>query len=141
METEVKTKRCWGCKTTYPATPEFFHRNCRESTGLHGQCKICKNKKNKIYASKHRVFSKPRINHNAINNHYIWNVKEHGCCVCCGEQRPETLAFHHREPEEKLFGLSDTRALPLSEIKAEITKCDLMCANCHTSLHYWEKHR
>ena len=28
----------------------------------------------------------------------------------------------------------------LGEIQKEIEKCDVMCCNCHTSLHYWAKH-
>ena len=140
MEMQTEIRHCWGCSGWYPATTEYFHRNKAERSGLHSQCKICKNKANRIYAAKHRVPS-TRINRRAANNQYIWSVKELGCCVCCGEQRPEVLMFHHREPKEKSFGLSDSRACEIEEIKVEINKCDLMCANCHLSLHYWDKHK
>lgn len=136
----TKPKRCWSCKKSYPATAKYFHRNSRETNGLHSQCKICKNQKNRVYAVKHRI-SKPRINLRASNNLHKQHIKDLGCCICCGEQRPEVLQFHHREPEDKLFALNDSGSRDLEEIKAEIAKCDLMCANCHISLHYWERHK
>ena len=101
-ELDTKVRHCWDCDGWYPATAEYFHRNKAESCGLHSQCKICKNKEQRIYAAEHRVPS-TRINHQAENMHHIWSVKELGCCVLCGEQRPEVLLFHHREPKEKTF--------------------------------------
>lgn len=157
METEVKQKHCWSCDTWFPRTAEYFHRDRTKSDGLHGSCKPCVRERKRKWQAGHlerlRIYSErhrhpngkplpfPTINRQADNTQYIWLVKERGCCILCGEQRTESLMFHHREPKEKSFNLSEPKARALKDIKAEITKCDLLCANCHMSLHYWEKHK
>ncbi len=61
-----------------------------------------------------------------------------GRCQKCGEDRPATLCFHHRDPsvkEMKLDGRSfANRRWDL--IKEEVDKCDLLCHNCHHMVHH-----
>ena len=50
----------------------------------------------------------------------------------CGEEHPSALQFHHRDPDEKSFGLAAqgyTRSWKV--VHAEAKKCALLCANCH----------
>lgn len=59
-------------------------------------------------------------------------------CQTCGESRPATLCFHHRDPSEKSFNL-DGRTFAnrkWDSVKEEVDKCDLLCHNCHHMLHY-----
>ncbi|MEY4745231.1 MAG: hypothetical protein RL272_1176 [Candidatus Parcubacteria bacterium] len=60
-----------------------------------------------------------------------------GGCVRCGYAKcGAALAFHHREPGSKDFSLSGggiTRSW--SRIRAELDKCELICANCHAEVH------
>ena len=138
----TKPKHCWMCNQSYPRTSEYFSKNKTQyGGGFCNTCKECKKKLNKAYRIKKGFSAQPRINRNARNMKYIWSVKEQGCCVLCGEQRTEVLLFHHREPKEKSFNFSKPQSRFLEEIKAEIVKCDILCANCHLSLHYWEKHK
>jgi transposase len=59
-----------------------------------------------------------------------------GRCSLCGYDRYiGALHFHHREGEEKEFGLADrglTRSL--EAVRAEAAKCLLLCANCHSEV-------
>ena len=58
-------------------------------------------------------------------------------CQTCGESRPATLCFHHRDPSEKKIRL-DSRTFSITKLKLlleEIDKCDLLCHNCHQELH------
>ena len=63
--------------------------------------------------------------------------RESNGCRQCGESDPRCLDFHHRKPSEKamainkmvLYGYSKSR------IRAEIEKCELLCANCHARFH------
>ena len=60
-----------------------------------------------------------------------------GKCMICGYKRCSgALDFHHRNPKEKAFGLSD-RGITRSweKTKAEIEKCVLICSNCHREVH------
>jgi hypothetical protein len=67
-----------------------------------------------------------------------------GKCQTCGEDRPATLCFHHRDPSQKELKL-DGRSFANRKwqlIKKEVDKCDLLCHNCHHMLHYgdsWEE--
>ncbi len=58
------------------------------------------------------------------------------CEICDYNRCLEALDFHHRDPNEKEFGLS-AKGLTRSwvKIKNEIDKCALICANCHRELH------
>lgn len=61
-----------------------------------------------------------------------------GKCQKCGENRPATLCFHHRDPSQKELKL-DGRSFANRKwetIKEEVDKCDLLCHNCHHMLHY-----
>lgn len=59
-----------------------------------------------------------------------------GCCELCGYDRcAAALQFHHRDPALKDFHLSlrgVTRSL--AEVRAEASKCALLCATCHAEV-------
>ena len=46
------------------------------------------------------------------------------------------MTFHHLDPAQKDFGLS-VRGLTRSweKMRAELDKCVLLCANCHSEVH------
>lgn len=61
-----------------------------------------------------------------------------GCCkVCKYDKNLAALEFHHRDPSVKESQL-DMRTLSnrsMSYILAEVSKCDLLCSNCHREYH------
>jgi hypothetical protein len=64
-------------------------------------------------------------------------------CTKCGVCDLRVLQFHHRDPALKSFAISDIFYRPKDysdeQIKAELDKCDLLCANCHITHHNtWE---
>lgn len=69
-----------------------------------------------------------------ITKEYIWSYKQDHPCKKCGETDPACLVFHHRKSEEKDNNISSMTSLRAA--KAEIEKCDVLCANCHMKLHY-----
>jgi 5-methylcytosine-specific restriction endonuclease McrA len=60
-----------------------------------------------------------------------------GRCQVCGYDRCiEALEFHHLNPTQKDFGISQkgyTRSW--EKVKEEVDKCILLCANCHRECH------
>lgn len=70
----------------------------------------------------------------------VWlrDYKRSCSCKVCGETRPACLTFHHRDPAEKIIEVSIlvARHNKRERIRAEIAKCDVMCANCHADLHF-----
>lgn len=70
-------------------------------------------------------------------------VKRHGgkCEICGYNKCIDALQFHHRNPEEKDFGLASSGiSHSWEEYLAESQKCILVCANCHAELHWKENH-
>jgi hypothetical protein len=58
-------------------------------------------------------------------------------CIICGESDYRCLDFHHREPSKKI---SEIQRLVISTadnsaVMEEISKCDVLCANCHRKKH------
>lgn len=46
------------------------------------------------------------------------------------------LEFHHKDPSQKDFGISDNGSLrSWDKIKVELEKCVLLCSICHKELH------
>lgn len=53
-------------------------------------------------------------------------------CKACGEKRPLCLDLDHRDPKEKKFTVgSNLGNKGMRTIAKEISKCDVLCANCH----------
>lgn len=65
-----------------------------------------------------------------------------GKCEKCGYNKClGALHFHHKNPSEKLFGISDKERANRSveEVFRELDKCALLCANCHAEVHWSNK--
>lgn len=62
-------------------------------------------------------------------------------CVVCGYSRCSTaLEFHHLNPNGKEINISALTYYKISEErKAEISKCIMLCANCHREHHANER--
>ena len=62
-----------------------------------------------------------------------------GKCENCGYNKCiDALQFHHKNPLEKSFEISDYKYLkirPMQEYYNEVDKCKLLCTNCHIEEH------
>ena len=59
-------------------------------------------------------------------------------CLRCGESHPACLHFHHRDPSLKTDHIQTMicSGYSIERILLEIKKCDVLCANCHSKLHF-----
>ena len=61
------------------------------------------------------------------------------CCKYCGYSRNlAALTWHHVDQRKKSFSL-DLRSLSNrseQEVRQEVAKCILLCANCHAETHF-----
>lgn len=59
-----------------------------------------------------------------------------GACVLCGYDRcMAALEFHHRDPATKRFALGGRGlARSMDVLRAEASKCVLLCSNCHAEV-------
>src|SRR2546429_1544516 len=57
------------------------------------------------------------------------------CCVCGYDRCIGALEFHHLDPAAKTLGVSyGGLAHALATLRAETSKCVLLCANCHAEV-------
>jgi hypothetical protein len=61
-------------------------------------------------------------------------------CLRCGYRTHEAaLVFHHRNPALKTRTPSAFLRAGWKAVRAELAKCDVLCANCHAILHWEER--
>ena len=69
------------------------------------------------------------------NKDLIGEIKSNKGCAKCGDTRSYVLDFHHIDPSTKVEKVSKIVSNHYSasnnEIKNEIDKCIVLCANCH----------
>lgn len=69
------------------------------------------------------------------------NYKGNKCFDCSASFKEITVYdFHHLDPKTKKFGICQgTRTRTWDEIKIELDKCVMLCANCHRIRHYTDR--
>lgn len=67
---------------------------------------------------------------------FLVDYKGGNCEICGYNKCLNALEFHHLNPEEKDFNISQfSKYQDMSSLKAEVNKCILVCANCHREIH------
>ena len=120
------TRTCRRCKVERPLDDFYIAAERRQAT-RRGRTTICERPCRHCQRQKMAELREPR---QAISD----AAKLASGCMDCG-LRPEilqVLEFDHRENEEKLFDISDRMTSgTIESLRAEIAKCDVVCANCH----------
>jgi len=63
---------------------------------------------------------------------WLNSLKEGVPCHDCGNTYPPyVMDYDHRDPTQKVRGVTNMLMYSEANILAEIAKCDLVCANCH----------
>ena len=66
-----------------------------------------------------------------------------GKCERCGYDKcPAAMVFHHPDPTQKDFGISENGfSRSFEKCKPELDKCVLLCQNCHSEVHHQENEK
>lgn len=112
-------KNCPRCKEIKP-TDEFYQRRGKQGGSVY--CKTC--------SSDQSIERQRELKQKAINY-------KGGACQKCGYNRCNAaLEFHHINPNEKDFSISNLKSYAFNDkIKMELDKCIMLCANCHREVH------
>lgn len=114
---------------------EEFRKSKKYADGFDSWCKECRRLSDKATYEKHidksrkagtlqKSKSRERI------KKYLFDYKSNNPCVDCGESDPIVLEFDHFR--DKTYTISQmSMHSGLSNIKKEIAKCEIRCANCH----------
>lgn len=112
-----KTKKCSSCNGQFNLDNFYKKVDGRP----YGKCKPCHNKRNVSWDNKMKSFA---VEYKG------------GKCIGCGYNKTlSALEFHHLNPDKKDFAISRRRGFKLDQIKPELDKCVLVCANCHAEIH------
>lgn len=110
------------------------HKTCRE---CHHGFQDNWYQKNKDHHLENVRDRKKRVRDEA--REYVWNYLSKHPCQSCGASDPVVLEFHHREGKDKAVSEMVADGLSIERIKAEIAKCDVLCANCHRTITHTER--
>lgn len=74
----------------------------------------------------------------SIKEWMVLEAKNRPCADCRHGFHSSVMEFDHLPQFEKLFNIAQWRQHNRKEIRAEIAKCEVVCANCHR-LRTWER--
>lgn len=136
--THVKT--CTNCHKI-KSEKDFYYKN-KDLGKFHAQCKVCYSEKRRIFYKEHyfkygseyraRAIARKRRLKNNLRKALLEYLKDKAC-VHCGISDVRVLEFDHINPATKSFGIAQaiTRTLQWENVLEEISKCQILCANCH----------
>jgi len=136
----MKKKKCNTCGKTKSAS--CFSKKSKNKDGLQTKCKECQNKYHKEHYAKNRdsYIKKARLREQELRL-WFFEYKTKLKCSRCGESHPACLQFHHKDPSEKDENISTLVTCShksKAAILKEISKCIVLCANCHAKEHFDE---
>jgi hypothetical protein len=110
----------------------------RKGGKLQSKCRNCLRAYHRSYYKSHksRFIEKNRRNKNrqrARLRAIMWAAKQRPCEDCGQEFHPWVMEFDHRDPETKQAAVANlvSKGCPDARLLEEISKCDVVCANCH----------
>jgi hypothetical protein len=126
-------KKCKKCLQEKPET-EFYTTKYKDKTYLLNECKSCTlARTNENYYSDHKrqkaIRKQNTAKRRAANKDKLISYLLEHPCVDCGESDLVVLEFDH--VRKKSFNISDAFMKSWDAILKEISKCEVVCANCH----------
>jgi hypothetical protein len=125
-------KTCTKCKLEQPI--EGFSYQSKKTGKRSGQCKSCMSELIKSHYEKNKKsYLENNTKRRLLVTSEIIKLKEASPCMDCKRHYPYyVMDFDHRDPSTKIDGIARLiRSDSLQAVLREVTKCDLVCANCH----------
>jgi len=112
-------KKCKSCEQVLPLSDYYTNGSYNGNPKYKPTCKGCE------YAADCERYYK-------IISEYFNGLS----CSQCGYSRcAHALELHHINPAEKEYGVSKMKNYSEAKIVKELSKCVLLCANCHREVH------
>ena len=112
---------------------------------MRNECPQCGCETKNVYCSRHCFFVSQQLNkysksnRNKIKNmrkrETLQNVKKQSKCLICGESNTVCLDYHHLPQYKKEFTIAHYSSYTKKQMFDEITKCIVLCSNCHRKHH------
>ncbi|OGM63491.1 hypothetical protein A3A52_05085 [Candidatus Woesebacteria bacterium RIFCSPLOWO2_01_FULL_39_14] len=131
-------KICSKCKKK-KVLFQFYKRKTGLRAGkYYEKCKSCMKVRGRKYYTENRDRQLPLANirrrrYYREKRDFIINAKNRPCADCGNKLPSYVMDFDHRDGGDKIVDIARavTANWSLNKIKAEIEKCDIVCANCH----------
>lgn len=126
-------KLCFKCGIAKPT--EEFARNPARPDGLNSQCRSCHSQYRRQHYLKNRQKYKDKARAWAqiagpAYDEFIRKIKDRPCADCRQKFHHVSMDFDHVRGN-KVKNVAAMRLLSRERVIEEITKCDVVCANCH----------
>jgi hypothetical protein len=126
-------KRCTKCGQIKPRSE--FPRDAQKRDGLRCNCKRCDATRGRTYRAANRERESARQRTRQAKYQAATDaIKQATGCIDCGTTEGR-LDFDHRDDKPRLFIVADGWKYPWDVALAEIAKCDVRCASCHSKRH------
>lgn len=126
-------KLCKKCDRTL-SVAEF---SAHPTRGLQTNCKECQKVISKDWYARNKAHHLENVaarKEEALDRFNLWKEGLH--CVQCKEHDSVCLDFHHVDPKQKDFVISEVvRDMSVAKLKTELRKCVVVCRNCHAKVH------
>ena len=116
---------------------EFYRRKSGErASKYYSKCKLCMKVRGRDYYHKNHdrqlalaLLRRKKSYH--LKRAVINKLKEKPCADCKRSYPYYAMDFDHNTKQDKLGDIAHMLSFSIETIKKEISKCDLVCANCH----------
>lgn len=128
-------KQCSKCKELKDVT--CFNLDKTRKDGLSHRCKDCqKSLAQGHYKYNHHAYKERNKKRRDLMFKRIEELKTK--CSKCGDERKYVLDFHHIDDASKEYDVGHMSSYTWEKVELEISKCIILCSNCHRELHYFE---
>ncbi len=112
----------------------------KKRNGLQPYCKVCQRERARKQYSENKDHQKKIIQRGkkarrVVSHQYILELFKSGC-VDCGITDPEVLEWDHLGDKYCLISKLLSEGSSKVRLDRELSKCDLVCANCHRKRTY-----
>lgn len=130
MAETILQKNCSKCHRTLSI--ENFQIKIKSKGTRQSHCRDCKNDYNRAHYSKNKLnYIERNRRQRKIIGQKVRELKN-APCTDCGNTFPYyVMEYDHLSPQNKTCEIGRMARSDFKAIKAEIAKCDLVCANCH----------
>lgn len=131
-------KKCSKCQCVKPFIE--FSKNKSKKDGYASWCKQCnKTEQHKWYVKNAEEHKKRATTYKQKVRGWLNEYKAKQSCFLCGFNHPAALDFHHTKDKNFRIAQMEVVGCSISTLEQELSKCIVLCANCHRIHHYNQK--
>jgi len=129
-------KTCRKCLIEKSLTEFYRRRSGKRAGSYYSKCKLCMRIRGRDYYHKNRYRQLALALIRKKKSYYLKRavvnkLKDKPCADCKKTYPHYVMDFDHNDDNDKVGDIAHMLSFSLETIKKEISKCDVVCANCH----------